>query len=163
MVATQHSAHCPRVQSMPRMGQGTRETAVAPRRVLVCHANHKLCDLLRDTRTPELVTLLAPITLLGDPSLRLAQERVRCGESGDVLEALAAQRVGERREAAAFGVGPTAPAATALRLQDAVFREARRDALVWVPLPPAGDHRDQDLKPHRRSSEGRSMTPSCPP
>jgi hypothetical protein len=61
----------------------------------------------------------------------------------------------ERREAPAFRVGETQSAATEVGFADAVFREEIGDDLLLVPLQPAGNHRDQKLEDHSRSSGGR--------
>ena len=68
------------------------------------------------------------------------------------LRRCAPERVGERREAAAFGVGQAQPAATELGFEDAVFLLEIRDHLLLVTLEPAGDHGDQDVEDHGGSS-----------
>jgi hypothetical protein len=60
--------------------------------------------------------------------------------------------MGERREAATFGVRQAEAAATKLSFQDAVFREEIGGDLLLVTLEPARDHGDQDVEDHSRSS-----------
>ena len=54
--------------------------------------------------------------------------------------------MGERRKAAAFGVGESQPAAAELGFEDAIFLLQIRDHLLLVPLEPAGDHGDEDMR-----------------
>lgn len=60
--------------------------------------------------------------------------------------------MGESREAPAFRVGQAQSPATELGFEDAVFREEIGDDLLLVPLQPAGNHGDQDVEDHSRSS-----------
>ena len=107
------------------------------------------CSISSATRgRPSWSALRAPVKLLGDQSLVPAQEGIGRDEGRDLFEALAAERVGERREAAAFGVRQAQPAATELGFEDAVFLEEIGDDLLLVPLEPAGDHGDQDVEDH---------------
>jgi hypothetical protein len=55
-------------------------------------------------------------------------------------EALAAKRMGERREATAFRVSQAEPAPTALGFEEAVFLLEVGDDLLLVTLHPAGHH-----------------------
>ena len=96
--------------------------------------------------------MLAPVELLRDEAVVPAQEGIRGGERGDLFQAFATERVGERGKAAAFGVGQAQPAATELGFEDAVFLKEIGDDLLLVTLEPAGDHGDQDVEDHSRSS-----------
>ena len=137
---------------MPQVRQGTLDAAIAPGRILFRHADDELLDLLGDTRSAKLSSLRAPVKLLGDQSLVPAQEGIGRDEGGDLFEALATKRVGERREAAAFRVRQAQPAATELGFEDAVFLKEIRDDLLLVPLEPASDHGDQDVEDHGAAS-----------
>jgi hypothetical protein len=55
-------------------------------------------------------------------------------------------------EPAAFGVGKTEPAAAVAGFEDAILLLKGGDHLLLVPIDPAGDHSDQDVKNHSRSS-----------
>jgi hypothetical protein len=81
-----------------------------------------------------------------------AQEGVWVGNRGDLFEACATERVGERGEAAAFRVGETQPAAAELGFEETVFRVEIRDDLLLVTLEPAGEHGEQELEDHGLSS-----------
>jgi len=137
---------------MPQIRQGTLDAAVAPGSMLFRHADHELLDLLGDTGSAQLATLRAPVKLLGDQSLVPPHEGVGGHKGGDVFEALATQWVGERGEAAAFGVSQTELAATELSFQDAVFLDQIRDHLLLVTLEPAGNHGDEHVEDHGLSS-----------
>ena len=94
----------------------------------------------------------APVELLRDQSLVPAQEGVGRGNRGHLFEALAPERVGQCGEAAAFGVGQAQPAAAELGFEDAIFLLQIGDDLLLVTLDPAGDHGNQDMENHNRSS-----------
>ena len=85
-----------------------------------------------------------------------AQEGVRRNQRGDLVQALAAKRVGERRKAAAFRVGEPQSAATEVGFEDAVLFLEVGDDVLLVPLEPAGDHGDEDMQDHGRSPGWRS-------
>ena len=121
MVATYDITHGDRVDGMPQIRQSTLDPTIAPRRMLFCHADHELFDLLRDTRASQLWTMPAPVTLLGNQSLVPAQERVGGGNRGELFEAFPAKRVDQRSETAAFRVGQAQQAAAQLSFEDAVF------------------------------------------
>ena len=78
-----------------------------------------------------------------------AQERVGRNQRRHRFEALTAKRVGECREAAAFGVCKTEPSATELRFEDTVFLLEVGDDLLLVLLQPAGHHGDEHVQDHR--------------
>jgi hypothetical protein len=86
------------------------------------------------------------------PSLVPAQERVWSREGRHRFEAWVAKRVGEHREATAFRVRQAQPAARELGFQDTISLDEVGDYLLLVPLDPPGDHSDQDMKNHSRSS-----------
>ena len=79
------------------------------------------------------------------------QEGVGRGDSCYLFEALAAKRVGERREAAAFGVGEPQAVAGAVGFQDAIFLVEIGDDVLLVLWDLAGDHGDEDVEDHSRS------------
>jgi hypothetical protein len=81
-----------------------------------------------------------------------AQEGVWVGNRGDLFEACATERVGERGEAAAFGVGQAQLSAAELSFEDAVFLLQIGDDLLLVTLEPAGEHGEQELEDHGLSS-----------
>jgi hypothetical protein len=66
-------------------------------------------------------TVVASVELLSDQAVVPAQEGLGGGDRGHLLQACAAQRVGQRREAAAFGVGQAQPATPELGFKDAIL------------------------------------------
>src|SRR5215216_5123971 len=102
---------------IPQVRQGALDAAVAPRRVLFRHTYDKPLDLLCDAGSAKLTTWLVPVKLLGDQSLVPAHEGIGRHESCHLLEALAAEWVGKRREATAFRVRQAQPAATSRALR----------------------------------------------
>ena len=97
----------------------------------------------------------APVKLLRDQSLVPPQEGLRSHKCRNLFQTLATERVSQRGEAAAFGIGQAQPAPAELGFQDAVFLKQIRNHLLLMPLQPASDHRDQDLENHSRSSGGK--------
>jgi hypothetical protein len=87
-----------------------------------------LLNLLRDARASKLAAVLAAVKLLGDQSLVPAQEGLGRRNRGDVFEALAPERVGQRGEATAFGIGEPEPAAIEVGFEGTVF-------LLEISLP----------------------------
>jgi hypothetical protein len=81
-----------------------------------------------------------------------AQEGARRGDRRDLLEAFPPEQVGERRKAAAFGVGEAKPAATALDFEDAVFLKEIREDLLLVTLNLSSEHGQEQWKNHRLAS-----------
>ena len=140
------------VNGVAHVRQSPLDTAIPPRGILFGHTYDQLLHFLGDTRPAQRSSLLTPVTLLGDQSLGPAQEGVRRGKRGDLCEARAPERVGERGEAAAFCVGQVQPAPAKLGFQDTVFLDEIGENLLLVTLEPAGDHGDQDVEDHRRSS-----------
>jgi hypothetical protein len=94
----------------------------------------------------------APVEFLGHEAVVPAQEGLGRRQRGRLFEALTPERVGEHREAAAFGLGQTQPSATKLSFEDAVFLAQIIDDLLLVILDPPGNHGDQNVKNHRCSS-----------
>src|SRR5712691_6319240 len=137
---------------MPQVRQGTLDAAVTPRWVLLRHAQDELFDFLGDTRASKLFALLAAIELVCYQSLVPTQEGIGRGEGGELFEALTAQWIRQCGETAALGVGKTEPAAAVLGFEDAILLLKVGDHLLLVPIDPAGDHRDQDVKDHGLSS-----------
>jgi len=66
-------------------------------------------------------TVVASVELLSDQAVVPAQERVEGGDRGHLLQACAAERVGQCRETAAFGVGQAQSATPKLGFQDAIL------------------------------------------
>ena len=139
---------------MPQVRQGPLDTAIAPGRMLVRHADNELLDLLSDPRAATLMALRASVELLRDQPLVPAQEGVRRGNRRDLFEALTAKRVGERRAVTALGVGQAQPAPAKLGVEHAVFRAERRHNRLLVPLEPPGDHGDQNVEDHSAPQVG---------
>jgi hypothetical protein len=108
-----------------------------------------MLHLLGDTRSATWSSLRAPVELLGDQLLVPAQERIGSHEGRHFLQARAPERVGERREAAAFGIGEAELAATELGFEDAVFLLKIGNDVLLVTLDPAGDQGDEDIQDHR--------------
>ena len=75
--------------------------------------------------------------------------------AGDLFEALATERVGERGETAAFRVCESQPAPTELGFEDAIFFLKVRDDLLLVPLQPTGHHGNEYVQDHGVPSGGR--------
>jgi hypothetical protein len=100
--------------------------------------------------------VLAPVKLLSDEPLIPAHEGIGRRKGCHLFEALAAEWVGQSREATAFRVRQAQPTATEPGFEGAVFLKEVRDHLLLVPLEPSSDHGDQDLENHSRSSGWRS-------
>jgi hypothetical protein len=64
------------------------------------------------------------------------------------LQTLATERVSQRGEAAAFGIGQAQPAPTELGFQDTIFLKQIRNHLLLMPLEPARNHGDEHLEDH---------------
>jgi len=75
-----------------------------------------------------------------------------CGKRGNVCHALASERVGQRRQPAAVGIGAAQPSVAALDFADAVVLLERGDDPLLVALQPADEYGDQDVEDHRHSS-----------
>src|SRR5215510_12683880 len=71
------------------------DAAVAPRRFFLGYAHNELLHLLGNTAPATLTTLRTPVKLLGDQSFVAMQEGVGRGDYGDLLEALATERMGQ--------------------------------------------------------------------
>jgi hypothetical protein len=54
--------------------------------ILFRHLDHKLFDLLNDTRSPERLAMLAPVELLRNEAVIPAYERIRHGNRGDLVQ-----------------------------------------------------------------------------
>src|SRR2546426_10330373 len=106
---------------MAQVRQRPLDPSIAPGGVLFRHADHELLDLLGDTRSAQRAPLLAPIKLLDNKVAIPAQESLGRHQRGEFLETLAAERVGQRRKAAAFGISEAEPTATEVGFEDAVF------------------------------------------
>ena len=156
VVPAQDIAHRDLVDVMPQIRQGPLDASIAPGRILFGHADDELLDLLSDTRSAQRSPLLAPVKLLGDEALIPAQEGLGRHKRGELFQTLAPERVGQRRKAAAFGIGEAQPTPTEVGFEDAVFLKEVGDDLLLVPLEPAGDHGDKDMQDHRRSSRRKS-------
>jgi len=65
-MALEHVAHGLLTDRVPEMGQGTHNAIIAPRAVLLGHADHQRLQLLVDLRPPQHLALLRAIKFLGD-------------------------------------------------------------------------------------------------
>jgi hypothetical protein len=137
---------------MPQIRQGPLNAAIAPRGILLGHADHELFNPPRDTRAAKLLTMPAPIELLGDQALVPPHEGVGGGEGRHHFETLAAKRVSEHREATMFRVRQAQPAALELSFQDTVFLHKVGDHLLLVLLYPASNHGNEYVQDHGVSS-----------
>jgi hypothetical protein len=90
------------------------------------------------------------------------QKRIRRDEGSKCFEALAPKRVGEGRKTAAFRVREPEPTATELGFEDTIFLKEIGDDLLLVPLQPASNHGDQDLKDHSTPQVGGSYIIAWP-
>src|SRR5262244_892681 len=106
---------------MSQVGQGTLDTAVTPRRVLLRHVHDELFDFLSDPRAAKRCALLAAVELVGHQSLVPAHEGLGRGKGGELFEALAAQRKGKDGETTALSLGKTKPAAAVLGFEDTIL------------------------------------------
>ena len=136
---------------MPQVRESALDPSVAPGRIVFGHPDHELLDLLSDTRSATRSSPLAPIKLLGDQVLVPPQEGVRSGKRRDVFQALASEWVGERREAAPFGIGEAKATTAELGFQHAVFRYEIGDDAV------AGDAA-ASRQPWRSAHAGSSLS-----
>jgi hypothetical protein len=152
MVTAQDIPYGDRVDGMPQVGQGTLNPSITPSSILLSHPDHELFDLLGHPRAPKRSAMPAPVECLGHEAVVPAQEGLGCRQRGHLFEALTPERVGERREASAFGLGQMQPSAPELSFEDAVFLAQIIDDLLLVILDPPGDYGDQNVKNHRRSS-----------
>ncbi len=89
--------------------------------------------------------MLTPIKLLRDKAVVPTQQGVRRGDGGDIFQALAPERVGERSEAAALGIDEPEPAATEVGFEGAIFLDEVGNDLLLVTLHPAGHHSDEHV------------------
>jgi len=102
--------------------------------------------------TPSMCQSTAPVKLLRDQPTIPAQQGVGGGNGGDRFEACATERMSERREAPAFGVGEPQPLRAEFGFENAILLLKAGDYLLLVPLNPAGDHRNEHMENHSRSS-----------
>jgi len=151
VVATQDIAYGQLVDGMPQIRESTLDPSIAPGRIFFGHLDHELLDLLSDTRSATRSSLRIPIKLVGDQLLVPPQEGVGSDKGRHVLQALAAEWVGQRREAAPFGIREAKATTAELGFEHAVFRQKIRDDLLLVTLQPASNHGNQNMKDHRRS------------
>jgi hypothetical protein len=121
MVASQDIAHGNRVNRMPQICQCPLDASVAPGGILFGHTDHKLFDLLRHPWPTNAFAVPAAVKLLCNEAVVPAHEGLGRDERGDLFQALAPERVGQRREAAPFSIGEMEPAATKLGCEDTVF------------------------------------------
>jgi hypothetical protein len=154
VMATEDITHRNLVDGMPQICQGALNAAIAPARILLGHLDREAFDLLGHGWPTTLGAARAPVKLLGDQSLVPAQEGVRRGDRRDLFEALTTERIGERREAAALGVGEPQPSATKLGFEDTVFLLEIGNNLLLVTLEPPGDHGDQNVEDHSAPQVG---------
>ena len=96
VVTTQDVPHGQLVDVMPEICHSALNATVTPGRVFLGHTHDELLHLCDNTWSSQLSALLAPVKLLGDQSLVPAQERVWGGERSDLLQARAAEGVGQR-------------------------------------------------------------------
>lgn len=125
---------------MPQIRQGALDAAIAPGGILFGHADDQLFDLLCHTGSTKVATVVASVELLRDQAVVPAQEGLRGGNRGHLLQACAAERVGHCREAAAFGVGQMQPATAEMGFEDAVFCLQVGDDLLLITVDPASEH-----------------------
>jgi hypothetical protein len=127
---------------MPHIRQCPLDTAVAPGGVLLRHADHQLFDLGCNAWSPRLLARGRRITFSGDETVIPTLEGVGCGERRHLLEACAADRVGQHSQAATLGIGEARLASLKCGVQDAVFLTEIGDDLILVAMDPAGKDGD---------------------
>ena len=157
MAATQNIAHGQFVNVISQVCQRSLDATIAPGRILFGHLDREPFNLLLYGWPAQPCATRAAIELLSNEAAIPAQKRVGGGKRGDLLEAFPPEWIGERRKAAALGIGEAEPVPLEFPFEYAVFLEEIRDDLLLVPLQPAGNHGDQDLEDHSRSSGERIM------
>jgi hypothetical protein len=127
------------------------DASITPGRILFGHAYEQLLDFLCDcdTGSAKLSVMRAPVKLLRDQSLVPPQEGLRGHKHRNLFQTVATERVSQRGEAAAFGIGQAQPAPAELGFQDAIFLKQIRNHLLLMPLEPAGNHGDEHVEDHR--------------
>src|SRR4029450_6454410 len=104
-MATQDSAHSQLVNAMSKVRYGTLDASIPPGGILFGHADDQLLDFLCDTRSANLSVMRAPVKLLRDQSLVPPQEGLRGHKCRNLFQTRATERVSQRGEAAAVGIG----------------------------------------------------------
>jgi len=131
---------------MPQIRERTLDPSIAPGRIAFGHLEHELLDLLSDTRSATWSSLHTPIKLLGDQVLVPPQEGVRSDKGRYFLQASTAEWVGQRREAAPFGIREAQATTAELGFEHVVFCKEIRDDLLLMTLQPASNHGNQNMK-----------------
>src|SRR5215475_1660080 len=105
MMATQDIAHSQLINAMSEVRYSTLDASIPPGSILFGHADDQLLDFLCDTRSAKLSVMRAPVKLLRDQSLVPPQEGLGGHKRRNLFQTLATERVSQRGEAAAFGIG----------------------------------------------------------
>jgi hypothetical protein len=109
VTATQNIAHGQFVNVISQVCQRFLDVTVTPGRMLFGHLDRKLFNLRRYGCPATWCATRAASELLSHEAMLPAQESVGGGTRGDLLETFPPKRIGERRKAAAFGIGEAEP------------------------------------------------------
>jgi hypothetical protein len=136
------------IDVMPKVGQGTLDTAVAPGRILLGHAHRQQFNLGGHRRSSRLRARWRVITLLGHKAAIPALEGLRSGDRGDFLKVFSVDWVRQDGKAAALGISEVKTTALEFGFQEAIFLAEIGDGLFLLPIDPHGKHGDQNLQDH---------------
>ena len=107
-------------QVVTEMLQRAADPRVAPRRILVRHADHERSEVWLRARSTRAARTRS-IVLLGDEQAVPAQDRIGRDDAGDVGEAPSADGVAFDGQAASLVIGEVNPAGTVRRAEDPVL------------------------------------------
>ena len=118
--------------------------AVAPARVVGCHPDDELADLLHDAWPADAVRRVGPLGR--DQAAVPAHDGVGRDDGRDLGKETAAQNLALRGEAAALVIRESEPPAAELFLQNTILLDEVRDHLGLVPVDPAGERGEEHLQ-----------------
>ena len=119
------------------------DTRVAPRRVLLRHADDKRGDVRLRARTAG-TSLLRAVVLVGDQKPVPAQDRVRCHDAGDVRETLPSEGLPFHGESPPLIVGEANASRAVCRAEDPVLLQQVLDDVLLLSIDPAGEQQEQE-------------------
>jgi hypothetical protein len=162
-MVSQDVAHGDFVNVMPEIGQSALDTAIAPRGMLLRHANDELFNISNDAWSASLFPFLVAVELVGNQSFVPTHKGIGCGAGGSICELLTAERIGRGRQSAAFDIAQAQAAIWELGFKNPILFFEVGDHMLLMPLELAGDHGDQDLQNHGGSSGWRRRWGSMEP
>ena len=89
--ALEHVVHGLGTHSVSLVDRGSHDAVIAPRAIVLGHADHQGCQLLVDLRTAWSLPLQGAVTLLGDQGAVPGEDGVRFDDRGDFLQGFLAQ------------------------------------------------------------------------